>query len=42
MSDRYYEDFKVGDRFVSGGLTMTEAGIIHELIGATEQVKGKA
>lgn len=28
MTDRYYEDFKVGDRFTSGGLTMTEAGII--------------
>ena len=24
VSDRYYEDFKVGDRFVSGGMTMTE------------------
>ena len=28
MSDRYFDDFKVGDRFVSGGMTMTEAGII--------------
>ena len=28
MTDRYFEDFKVGDRFVSGGMTMTEAGII--------------
>ena len=28
MTDRYYEDFKTGDRFVSGGMTMTEAGII--------------
>ena len=28
MSDRYYEDFKVGDRFVSGGMTMTESAII--------------
>ncbi len=28
MTDRYYEDFKIGDRFVSGGMTMTEAGII--------------
>ncbi len=28
MSDRYFEDFKVGDRFVSGGMTMTEAGIV--------------
>lgn len=28
MTDRYYEDFKVGDRFVSGGMTMTEASII--------------
>ena len=25
MSVRYYEDFKVGDRFTSGGMTMTEA-----------------
>ena len=28
MNDRYFEDFKIGDRFVSGGLTFTEAGII--------------
>ena len=28
MSDRYYEDFKVGERFISGGMTLTEAGII--------------
>lgn len=28
MSDLYFEDFNVGDRFTSGGLTMTEAGII--------------
>ena len=28
MSDRYYEDFKIGERFVSGGMTLTEAGII--------------
>lgn len=28
MSDRYYEDFKVGDRFTSAGLTMTEAGMV--------------
>ncbi len=28
MTDRYYEDFKVGDRFVSGGMTMTETAII--------------
>jgi len=28
LTDRYYEDFKVGDRFVSGGMTVTEAGII--------------
>jgi acyl dehydratase len=28
VTDRYYEDFKIGDRFVSGGMTMTEAGII--------------
>ena len=28
LGDRYFEDFKVGDRFVSGGMTMTEAGII--------------
>lgn len=28
MSDRYYEDFRVGERYVSGGMTMTEAAII--------------
>jgi acyl dehydratase len=28
VTDRYYEDFKVGERFTSGGLTMTEAGIV--------------
>jgi acyl dehydratase len=28
VSDRYFEDFKIGDRFVSSGMTMTEAGII--------------
>ena len=28
MTDRFYEDFKVGERFTSGGLTMTEAGIV--------------
>ena len=28
MTDRYYEDFKVGDRFVSGGMTLTESAII--------------
>lgn len=28
MIDRYFEDFKIGDRFTSGGMTMTEAGII--------------
>ena len=28
MSIRYFEDFKVGDRFTSAGLTMTEAAII--------------
>jgi acyl dehydratase len=28
VSDRYYEDFKVGDRFTSGGMTVTEADII--------------
>ena len=25
MSDRYFEDFKLGERFVSGGMTMTES-----------------
>ena len=28
MTDRYFEDFKKGERFVSGGMTLTEAGII--------------
>jgi len=28
VGDRYFEDFRVGERFVSGGMTMTEAGII--------------
>jgi acyl dehydratase len=28
VSDRYYEDFRLGERFVSGGMTLTEAGII--------------
>jgi len=28
LTDRYFEDFKKGERFVSGGMTMTEAGII--------------
>jgi len=28
VTDRFYEDFKIGDRFVSGGMTMAEAGII--------------
>lgn len=28
MTDRFYEDFKTGDRFTSGGMTMTEADII--------------
>jgi acyl dehydratase len=28
VSDRYYEDFHPGERFVSGGMTLTEAGII--------------
>jgi acyl dehydratase len=28
VTDRYYDDFKIGDRFMSGGMTMTEAGII--------------
>jgi acyl dehydratase len=28
LTDRYYEDFKVGERFTSGGLTLTEAGIV--------------
>lgn len=28
MTDRFFEDFKVGDRFMSGGMTITEAAII--------------
>jgi len=28
VTNRYYEDFKIGDRFESSGMTMTEAGII--------------
>ncbi len=28
MTDRYYEDFETGERFISGGMTMTEAGIV--------------
>ncbi len=28
MTDRFYEDFKAGDRFTSGGMTVTEADII--------------
>ena len=28
MTDRYFEDFQKGERFVSGGMTLTEAGII--------------
>ena len=28
MTDRFYEDFNVGDRFVSGGMTFTEAAIV--------------
>jgi acyl dehydratase len=28
VTDLYFEDFKIGDRFMSGGMTMTEAGII--------------
>lgn len=28
MTERYFEDFRRGERFVSGGMTMTEAGII--------------
>lgn len=28
MTDRYFETFKVGERFVSGGMTFTEAAII--------------
>ena len=28
MSNRYYEDFKIGDRFTSAGLTLSEAAIV--------------
>ncbi len=28
MTDRYFDDFKPGERFLSGSMTMTEAGII--------------
>lgn len=28
MTDRYFDDFRIGDRFESAGMTMTEAGII--------------
>lgn len=28
MTDRFYEDFNVGDRFVSAGMTFTEAAIV--------------
>jgi acyl dehydratase len=28
VSDRYYEDFHVGERFVTSGMTLTEGGII--------------
>jgi len=28
VTDRYYEDFKTGERFISGGMTLTEASII--------------
>jgi len=28
VTDRYFEDFKKGERFISGGMTLTEAGII--------------
>jgi acyl dehydratase len=28
VTDRYFEDFKNGDRFVSGGMTITEAAIL--------------
>ena len=28
MSERFFEDFKVGDRFTSGGMIMTEGAII--------------
>ena len=28
MTDRYFEDFEIGDRFASRGITVTESGII--------------
>ena len=28
MTDRYFDDFTVGDRFVTGGVTLTESAII--------------
>jgi len=28
VTDRYFEDFKLGERFISGGMTLTEASII--------------
>jgi len=28
LSDRYFEDFKVGERFTSGGMTITESAIL--------------
>jgi acyl dehydratase len=28
VTERYFEDFTRGERFISGGMTMTEAGII--------------
>jgi len=28
VTDRYFEDFKKGDRFVSGGMTITDAAIL--------------
>ncbi len=28
MSDRYFDDFKVGDQFTSGGVTITESQIL--------------
>ena len=27
VSERYFEDFRLGERFVSAGMTMTEAEI---------------
>lgn len=28
MTDRYFDDFQIGERFTSGGMTITEAAII--------------